>query len=104
MINLYVMRDTVSGNTGPIFQAENDACMRRECIHSMASVPEYIARDSVVLKIGTMEFVVDNTPIVRACSPVVVLTGTSPEVSAARSQLMALAKTYAERAGDSCEA
>ena len=69
MQNLYVFRDTVSGNTGDVFQAANDAVMRRSCIRSLAAASPEIAHDTVVLNIGTIDFDMDNVPIVRPCDP-----------------------------------
>lgn len=80
MKNLYVYRDVVSGNVGCIFEAENDAVMRRGCIPAMASVDPLISRDTVVLQIGTVDFDLDNMPVVAPCVPVVKLSGASPEV------------------------
>ena len=99
MQNLYVYRDVVSGNTGDVFQSVNDATMRRSCIRSLASVSSEIARDTVVLHVGTIDFDVDNTPIVRACEPRIALSGSSPDVGQARVELMREAALY--RGGDS---
>ena len=94
MQNLYVFRDTVSGNTGDVFQAANDAVMRRSCIRSLASVAPEIAHDTVVLNIGTIDFDMDNVPIVRPCEPRIALYGDSPDVSACRAELMEEARRY----------
>lgn len=94
MSNLYVFRDTVSGNTGDVFQAPNDATMRRSCIRSLASTSPEIAHDTVVLHIGTLEFDVDNVPVVRRCEPRIALSGSSPEVSDCRVALMEEASRY----------
>ncbi len=94
MSNLYVFRDTVSGNTGDVFQAQNDATMRRSCVRSLASVSPEIAHDTVVLCVGTIDFDMDNTPVIRPCEPRIALSGSSPDVSACRSQLMAEASAY----------
>ncbi len=99
MQNLYVFRDTVSGNTGDVFQFVNDATMRRSCLRSLASVSPEIARDSVVLHVGTIDFDVDNVPILRACEPRIALSGSSPDVELCRSQLMAEASAYCSRDG-----
>ncbi len=94
MSNLYVFRDTVSGNTGDVFQAVNDAVMRRACVRSLATVEPEIARDTIVLHVGTIDFDMDNVPIVRPCEPRIALSGSSPDVELFRSQLMAEASTY----------
>lgn len=94
MQNLYVYRDVVSGNTGDVFQCFNDDVMRRSCVRSLASLSPEIARDTVVLHIGTIEFDRDNTPIIRACEPRIALNGASPEVAAARLELMREAARY----------
>lgn len=94
MQNLYVYRDTVSGNTGDVFQAANDAVMRRSCIRALAASPIEIARDTVVLHIGTIDFDVDNTPIVRYCEPRIALFGNSPDVAHCRDELMEEARRY----------
>lgn len=94
MQNLYVYRDVVSGNTGDVFQCVNDAVMRRSCIRSLAAASPEIAHDTVVLHVGTIEFDCDNTPIIRACEPRIALNGASPEVVAARADLMHEASLY----------
>uniref|UniRef100_A0AAU8B114 Nonstructural protein n=1 Tax=Dulem virus 194 TaxID=3145671 RepID=A0AAU8B114_9VIRU len=94
MSNLYVFRDTVSGNTGDVFQAANDAVMRRSCTRSLASASPEIAHDTVVLCIGTLEFDVDNVPIVRSSPPRIALSGSSPDVDLVRDQLMREANRY----------
>lgn len=94
MQNLYVYRDTVSGNTGDVFQSVNDATMRRSCIRSLATVSPEIARDTVVLHVGTIEFDLDNTPIVRSCDPRIALSGSALEVAHARDELMREAARY----------
>lgn len=102
MQNLYVYRDVVSGNTGDVFQAVNDAVMRRACVRALASVPPEIAHDTVVLHIGTIEFDCDNTPIIRSCEPRIALNGASPDVVASREELMREAARYG-RGGESDE-
>lgn len=97
--NLYIFRDTVSGNSGDVFQAANDAVMRRVCIRSLASVQPEIARDTVVLHVGTIDFDDDNTPIVSPVIPRIALVGSSPDVAAARDELMNEAARYV-RGGD----
>ena len=94
MNNIYVFRDTVSGNTGDVFQAPNDAVMRRSCIRSLASASPEIAHDTVVIHIGTIDFDVDNVPIVRSCEPRIALYGDSPDVADCRAQLMEEARRY----------
>ncbi len=94
MQNLYVFRDTVSGNTGDVFQAVNDAVMRRSCIRSLATVPPEIAHDTVVLHVGTIDFDTDNVPIIKSCDPRIALSGSSSDVELCRSQLMAEASAY----------
>ncbi len=94
MQNLYVFRDTVSGITSEVFQALNDAVMRRSCITSLASVRPEIARDTVVLHIGSIDFDIDNVPIIRSCEPRIALYGSSPDVEHYRSQLMTEASDY----------
>ena len=94
MQNLYVYRDTVSGNTGDVFQCVNDAVMRRSCICSLASVQPEVARDTVVLHVGTIDFDQDNTPIIRSCEPRIALSGSSPDVARARVSLMREAALY----------
>lgn len=94
MQNLYIYRDTVSGNSGDVFQFVNDAVMRRSCIPSLASVQPEIARDTVVLHIGTIDFDMDNVPIIRPCEPRVALAGSSPDVALARDDLMSQARRY----------
>ena len=101
--NLYVYRDVVSGNTGDVFQCLNDAVMRRSCIRALATASPEIAHDTVVLHIGTIEFDSDNTPIVRSCEPRIALNGSSPQVVAARADLMREASLYAHHGGDSDE-
>ena len=88
MQNLYILRDTVSGNSGDVFQAVNDAVMRRSCIPSLASVSPEIAHDTVVLHIGTIDFDADNCPIIRAVEPRIALSGTAPDVADARDALL----------------
>lgn len=97
MQNLYIFRDTVSGNSGDVFQSANDAVMRRSCIRSLASVPVEIARDTVVLHIGTIDYDLDNCPIIRPVDPRIALVGSSPDVAAAREYLMNEAAHYARR-------
>ena len=92
--NLYVFRDTVSGNTGDVFQAANDAVMRRSCIRSLAAASPEIAHDAVVLHVGTIDFDMDNAPIIRSCEPRIALYGDSPDVAACRAALMAEAQRY----------
>ena len=94
MQNLYIFRDTVSGASGDVFQAVNDAVMRRSCIPSLASVQPEIARDTVVLHVGTIDFDGDNCPIIRAVEPRIALSGSSPDVAAARDDLMNQAARY----------
>lgn len=94
MQNLYVYRDTVSGNTSDVFQAVNEAVMRRSCVPALAAVAPEIARDTVVLHIGTIDFDMDNTPILRSCDPRIVLSGTSPHVEECRAELMRQAARY----------
>lgn len=94
MQNIYVFRDTVSGNTGDVFQAPNDAVMRRSCIRSLAAAAPEIAHDTVVIHIGTIDFDVDNVPIVRPCEPRIALYGDSPDVADCRAQLMDEARRY----------
>lgn len=94
MQNLYVYRDTVSGNTGDVFQCVNDAVMRRSCIYSLASVPPEIARDTVVLHVGTIDFDGDNCPIIRSVEPRIALSGASLDVASARDDLMNQAARY----------
>lgn len=94
MQNIYVFRDTVSGNTGDVFQAANDAVMRRSCIRTLASVAPEIAHDTVVLHVGTIDFDVDNVPIVRPCEPRIALYGDSPDVADCRAELMVEARRY----------
>ena len=94
MQNIYVFRDTVSGNTGDVFQAANDAVMRRSCIRSLAAAAPEIAHDTVVIHIGTIDFDVDNVPIIRPCEPRIALYGDSPDVADCRAQLMEEARRY----------
>lgn len=94
MQNLYVYRDTVSGNTGDVFQAVNDAVMRRSCIPALASVPPEIAHDTVVLYIGAIDFDEDNTPILLPCEPRIALNGASPHVQDCRDELLRQAARY----------
>lgn len=94
MENLYVYRDVVSGNTGDVFQCVNDAVMRRSCVRALAATTPEIARDTVVLHIGTIEYDCDNTPIIRACDPRIALNGASPDVVATRAELMREAALY----------
>lgn len=94
MQNLYIFRDTVSGNSGDVFQSVNDASMRRSCIRSLASVPPEIAHDTVVLHIGTIDYDLDNCPIIRAVEPRIALSGSSPDVAVARDELMTAAARY----------
>lgn len=99
MNNLYVFRDTVSGNTGDVFQAVNDVTMRRSCIRSLASLPPEIAKDAIVLHVGTIDLDMDNVPIVRPCEPRIALSGSSPDVDLCRSQLMAEASSHGFNVG-----
>lgn len=94
MQNLYVFRDTVSGNTGDVFQANNDAVMRRSCIRSLAAAQPEISRDTVVLHIGTIDYDMDNTPVLRPCEPRIALSGSSPDVELCRDELMREANRY----------
>lgn len=94
MSNLYVFRDTVSGNTGDVFQCLNDAVMRRYCIRSLATSQPEIAHDTVVLHIGTIDFDQDNVPIIKSCEPRIALYGSSPDVELCRSKLMEEASSY----------
>ena len=103
MQNLYVYRDTVSGNTGDVFQCVNDAVMRRSCIASLASVSPEIAHDTVVLHIGTIDFDMDNTPIVRPCEPRIALNGASNLVDQYRDDLIRQAARYYSNGGDTDE-
>lgn len=102
MENLYIFRDTVSGASGDVFQAANDAAVRRSCIRSLASVQPEIARDTVVIHIGTIDFDDDNRPILTPVVPRIVLVGSSPEVVAFRDELMTEAARYG-RGGDGDE-
>ena len=88
MENLYIFRDTVSGNSGEVFQAVNDAVMRRSCIRSLASVQPEIAHDTVVLHVGTIDYDGDNCPIIRAVVPRIALSGSSPDVEMCRNMLL----------------
>lgn len=104
MQNLYIFRDTLSGNNGDVFQAYNDVVMRRSCIWSLASLPPEIGRDTVVIHIGTIDFDGDNSPIVRGVEPRIVLSGSSPDVDACRLQLLKEAnRLNHERDGDEVE-
>lgn len=94
MQNLYIFRDTVSGNSGDVFQCVNDAVMRRSCVPSLASIQPEIARDTVVLHVGTIDFDNDNRPIISQVEPRIVLVGSSPDVVAAREDLMDQAARY----------
>lgn len=100
MKNLYVFYDTVSGNCGDVFQAENDLVMHRSAVRAMASVPPEIARDTVVLHLGTIDYDEHGTPAVLPCTPVrTAFSGTSPEVEQVRSELMVQAQLYSSFAG-----
>lgn len=100
MQNLYIFRDTVSGNSGDVFQAVNDDVMRRSCIRSLASISPEIARDTVVLHVGTIDFDGDNCPIICPVVPRIALVGSAPEVDKFRHDLMLEASRYSlERAG-----
>lgn len=102
MKNLYVFYDTVSGNCGDVFQAENDLVMRRSALRTMASVPPEIARDTVALHVATIDYDEFGTPSVLPCTPVrTALSGASPEVEQIRSELMAEAQRLASLRGDS---
>lgn len=104
MQNLYIFRDTVSGNSGDVFQAANDATMRRSCIRSLASVSPEIARDTVVLHIGTIDFDLDNRPIIRSVDPRIALVGSSHDVEVCRDDLMKEALRFGrESEGESDE-
>lgn len=100
MQNLYIFRDTVSGNSGDVFQAVNDATMRRSCIRSLASVAPEIAHDTVVLHIGTIDYDVDNSPIIRPVEPRIALSGSAPDVDAFRQDLMREASRYVHDESD----
>lgn len=100
MKNLYVFFDSVSGNYGDVFQAENDLVMRRSAIRALASVPPEIARDTVVFYLGYITLDHDGLPSIQACDvPCTAFSGLSPEVEEARSQLMAEAQRYSSYAG-----
>ena len=94
MQNIYVFRDTVSGITGEVLQFANDAVMRRSCIRSLAAASPEIAHDTVVIHIGTIDFDVDNVPIIRSVEPRIALYGDSPDVADCRDQLMVEARRY----------
>ena len=105
MKNLYVFFDTVSGNYGDVFQAENDLVMRRSALRSLASVPPEIARDTVVLCVGSIVLDNNGLPSIQPCAPVrTALSGSSPEVEEIRVQLMAEAQRYASFAGGDAHA
>ena len=104
MQNLYIFRDTVSGNSGDVFQSVNDATMRRSCIRSLASVSPEIARDTVVLHIGTIDYDLDNCPIIRPVEPRIALSGSSPDIETCRNELMKEALRFTrESEGESDE-
>lgn len=104
MKNLYAFYDTVSGNCGDVFQAENDLVMRRSAVRAMASVPSEIARDTVVLHLATIDYDEYGSPSVLPCTPVrTAFSGSSPEVEQIRSELMAEAQRFASLRGDSDE-
>lgn len=96
MANMYVYRDSVSGSIGEIFQLPNDATMRRACIRSLASVPPEVAKDTVVLCVGTIDTDIDNNPIVQPCIPRVALSGDTPEVAEFRRLMMSEAIAHSE--------
>lgn len=105
MKNLYVFYDTVSGNFGDVFGAENDLVMRRSAFRSLASVPPEIARDTVVLHVATISSDDNGLPYVCTCAPVrTALSGSSPEVEEIRAQLMEEARRYASSFGGETDA
>lgn len=100
MKNLYVFFDTVSGNYGEVFQADNDLVMRRSAFNSLASFPPEIARDTVVLHLATISSDADGLPSICPCVPVrTALSGSSPEVQEIRAKLLAEAQRYFSFAG-----
>ena len=106
MRNLYVFYDTVSGNYGEVFSAENDSVMRRSALRSLASVSPEIARDTVVLHVACIEKDDESgCPSVLPCIPVrTALSGSCPEVEQTRNELMKEAQFYSSLRGDSDEA
>lgn len=105
MKNLYVFYDTVSGNYGDVFQAENDLVMRRSAFRSLASVPPEIARDTVVLHVATVSPDDDGLPFICPCVPVrTALSGSSPEVEQIRAQMMDEARRFVPSFGGESDA
>ena len=100
MKNLYVFFDTIAGNCGQVFEAENDLVMRRSALRALASAPPEIARDTVVLKVGSISYDDNGAPHVSSCDPArTVLLGNSFEVEQLRAELMAEARSYFPSSG-----
>lgn len=104
MKNLYVFYDSVSGNSGDVFQAENDLVMRRSAVRALASVPPEIAHDTVVLQVGIIDSDENGCPIIQPSVPLrTAFAGSSPEVEQFRSALLLEAQRFSTLRGDSCE-
>lgn len=102
MKNLYAFYDSVSGNCGEVFEAENDLVMRRSALRALASVSPEIARDSIVLQLGSVRNDDNVLPVIEPCVPArVVLVGSCPDVEQARVELMLEAQRLASLRGDS---
>lgn len=100
MKNLYVFYDSVSGNCGDVFQAENDLVMRRSALRSLAAVSPEIARDTIVLQLGSVRNDDGVLPALEPCVPArIALAGSSPDVEQTRIELLAEAQRYSSYAG-----
>lgn len=105
MKNLYVFFDTVSGNYGDVFLAENDLVVRRSAVRALASFSPEIARDTIVLCLGTIAIDDNDLPAIHPCLAVrTVFSGSSPEVEEVRFQLMEESKRYASFSGGDANA
>lgn len=66
---LYLMYDSVSGQSGPVFEAENDAVIDRMFANLAKddSVPDYALRDTVVCYLGMIDRSDPFNPRIDAC-------------------------------------
>ena len=73
---LFCFRDSVSGNVGPVFEAENISVIIRD-LKAMASnpkIPRHVIEDVEVYEMG--HFVpAEPVGILKACKPKVILRG-----------------------------
>ena len=105
MKNLYAFYDSVSGLCGQVFEAENDMVMRRSAIRALASFSPEIARDTIVLQLGSVRNDDGVLPALEPCVPArIALAGSSPDVEQARIELLAEAQRYSPFAGGDANA